>query len=622
MPDWVLRTVSENFAEHFVDDGANLGCIVNIEPWLAPKVPEEFVDEGHMDQAPCTPRVAVPVTPRTHPSPLHAMTAAFKDLERLESIESFADEYILPLVQSSAATPIPFHDWVPGEKDACPAASSAPMCKKAQVSKVSTIRPQFHDASALVRAAKFSEQPSHSTRSFRRYNKLPLPGRSLSMEAKAGGVPVSLHVYDVSHESIVQWLNSLLLPVNLGGVFHAGVEVGGLEWSFAYHPRQNQPGVQCGLPQCDVQHHFRETIALGCTTLSADDITATISDIIEDYPGTSYDLLHRNCCHFADDFCKRLGVGPIPEWVHRLARIGVHANGVVQAVFGSQACNDGEQHATSVPVPDGQKDPVAPHYHVDPQRLSAACNIAEGMLTAGQTREPQSGHFDRWNQILQTPRHELNIQNDLARLANNLDVAKEVKPSAARACEYFPISCQVPVATKISSSVDHGIATRSQPLVPQSIVLHQDIDATRLADVFGVAEGIVASGRSCELYPVSRALTMVPDAPGQSGHVAFKHHRQTQRLPHCRAMDSGSPIDAFAIGTTEDAVAGDRACELCPVSRAFSLALEAGLETSPALDPHQRLLAPSMSTKSSRLEQQSKDHRCHMNGVPLAAGGC
>merc|ERR1712226_984265 len=47
-----------------------------------------------------------------------------------------------------------------------------------------------------------------------------------------------------------------------------------------------------------------------------------ISCMVEEYPGDDYDLLRRNCCHFADDFCQRLGVGSIPGWIYRLARVG------------------------------------------------------------------------------------------------------------------------------------------------------------------------------------------------------------------------------------------------------------------------------------------------------------
>jgi len=111
-------------------------------------------------------------------------------------------------------------------------------------------------------------------------------------------------------------------PLKLGGVFHAGVEVGGLEWSFGFQPQESRPGVCCCLPRQHRQHHFRQTLELARTTLSDLRIQNIISELIEEYPGVDYDLLRRNCCHFADDFCSRLGVGHIPGWVHRLARAG------------------------------------------------------------------------------------------------------------------------------------------------------------------------------------------------------------------------------------------------------------------------------------------------------------
>merc|ERR1712187_894719 len=61
---------------------------------------------------------------------------------------------------------------------------------------------------------------------------------------------------------------------------------------------------------------------MGVTEHSSEKIAEIIACMVEEYPGEDYDLLRRNCCHFAEDFCKRLGVGPIPAWIHRLARIG------------------------------------------------------------------------------------------------------------------------------------------------------------------------------------------------------------------------------------------------------------------------------------------------------------
>jgi len=148
-----------------------------------------------------------------------------------------------------------------------------------------------------------------------------------------GGLPVSLHIYDVSQNEKIQKLNRILAhessPLKLGGVFHAGVEVNGMEWSYGFSNSLTKPGVACTVPKAHPQHHFRETVACKRTRLNPQDISDIISTLIEEYPGYDYDLLRRNCCNFADDFLQRLGVGGLPGWVHRLARIGANVDTMV-----------------------------------------------------------------------------------------------------------------------------------------------------------------------------------------------------------------------------------------------------------------------------------------------------
>jgi len=140
------------------------------------------------------------------------------------------------------------------------------------------------------------------------------------------GMSVSVHIYDVSQEEGIQKLNRILAhkssPLKFGGVFHAGVEVNGLEWSYGFSPCESRPGVCCVEPKTHPQHHFRQTVHLRNTKLPPEAIAEILSELVEDYPGHDYNLLRRNCCHFADEFCIRLGVGSIPGWVIRLARLG------------------------------------------------------------------------------------------------------------------------------------------------------------------------------------------------------------------------------------------------------------------------------------------------------------
>lgn len=147
---------------------------------------------------------------------------------------------------------------------------------------------------------------------------------------------VSLHVYDVSKAKRIQRVNRVLAHrkslVKFGGVFHAGVEVNGLEWSFGKSECASVPGICCVKPRSHPQHSYRQTVRLPSTLLTAEEIAAVISDLVEEYPGQDYDLLRRNCCHFADDFCQRLGVGRIPSWVHRLARLGARIDRALKRV--------------------------------------------------------------------------------------------------------------------------------------------------------------------------------------------------------------------------------------------------------------------------------------------------
>merc|ERR1719321_1562426 len=94
------------------------------------------------------------------------------------------------------------------------------------------------------------------------------------------------------------------------------------------------PGISCVEPKTNPQHTFRQTVSMKYTKVAPEDVAELISLLIEEYPGDDYDLLRRNCCHFADDFSRRLGAGRIPSWIHRLARVGARVDGALQALTG------------------------------------------------------------------------------------------------------------------------------------------------------------------------------------------------------------------------------------------------------------------------------------------------
>ncbi|XP_072963784.1 uncharacterized protein [Typha angustifolia] len=139
---------------------------------------------------------------------------------------------------------------------------------------------------------------------------------------------VILHVYDVTN-SDSEKTNNTILQINrifkdrigLGGIFHSAVQVYGLEeWSFGYC--ENGSGVFSCPPGKNPMYTYRECIVLGETTCSILEVKQILRELSRDWPGNSYDLLAKNCNHFCDAFCERLGVLKLPGWVNRFANAG------------------------------------------------------------------------------------------------------------------------------------------------------------------------------------------------------------------------------------------------------------------------------------------------------------
>lgn len=289
----------------------------------------------------------------------------------------------------------------------------------------------------------------------------PVSSRGLSADVDTGGVPVTLHVYDVTHKDLISWINSVLLPVSLGGAFHAGVEVGGLEWSFGYNERELQPGLRCSVPRHDPMHRFRQSVRLGRTSLSAEQITATIRDLIEEYPGKCYDLLHCNCCHFADDFCQRLGVEPIPGWVYRLARAG----GMLHSLASGAAAAMGAA--------------AVRESHLEPQAQARCCPIGSrfelGPETKMASQEEQRGGVDS-------------------------TIDSQALMDAMAAC---------------AGMLKEGELRCAALQVPSSRALQ---------DAMEVAACMCESGRACEFFPVARALSLASDGEKDIEAMLTKAH--------------------------------------------------------------------------------------------------
>jgi len=144
-----------------------------------------------------------------------------------------------------------------------------------------------------------------------------------------------LHIYDVTTDDLISKVNRYLQPMGTGA-FHGAVEVYGLEWSYGF-VEQGTGVFRCSPMQCSA-HRYRESVNMGATNLSEQDVEKLLQQLMCDWPGTDYDLLRHNCCHFCDELSCRLGVGNIPAWVTNLAAAGATLqDGVYRAVSAGQA---------------------------------------------------------------------------------------------------------------------------------------------------------------------------------------------------------------------------------------------------------------------------------------------
>lgn len=145
--------------------------------------------------------------------------------------------------------------------------------------------------------------------------------RDLLEEVELLPSTVLLHVYDLN-EGVKRYNEVLAFSSDrmaVGGAFHVGVEVFGSEWSYGSY------GVCGALPRAATGHVYQCSIHLGPTALALMDFASVLHELCDDWGAADYQVLGHNCCSFAAEMVERLGVGPMPPWVNRFARLGQEA---------------------------------------------------------------------------------------------------------------------------------------------------------------------------------------------------------------------------------------------------------------------------------------------------------
>lgn len=139
---------------------------------------------------------------------------------------------------------------------------------------------------------------------------------------------VILHIYDVTNSGSEKTNNTILNinkifkdGIGLGGIFHSAVQVYGEdEWSFGFC--EQGTGVFSCPSGKNPMYTYRESIVLGQTNCSIFKVNQILRELSREWPGHAYDLLAKNCNHFCDELCDRLGVPKLPGWVNRFANAG------------------------------------------------------------------------------------------------------------------------------------------------------------------------------------------------------------------------------------------------------------------------------------------------------------
>ncbi|ORY66092.1 PPPDE putative peptidase domain-containing protein, partial [Pseudomassariella vexata] len=107
-------------------------------------------------------------------------------------------------------------------------------------------------------------------------------------------------------------------------LLHTGVVINHKEYAYGGHDRPHTTGVYWTTPQtCPPGGTFRTEILHGFTFATPAEIDTIIKETSEEFQGTAYNLLTKNCNHFTQVLCERLTGRRGPGWLNRAASIGV-----------------------------------------------------------------------------------------------------------------------------------------------------------------------------------------------------------------------------------------------------------------------------------------------------------
>jgi len=149
------------------------------------------------------------------------------------------------------------------------------------------------------------------------------------------GTKIYLNLYDLSPA------NDYLFPIGFG-LHHSGVEVSGSEYSFA-----SGAGVfEQATPREAPGALYRETLELGVFDGGQKEFKVALAEVRHDFGPDDYNLIRKNCNHFANALVWKLLGRQIPAHINRLADMGVCCSCLLPKKMMEQA-PVGDPNATS-----------------------------------------------------------------------------------------------------------------------------------------------------------------------------------------------------------------------------------------------------------------------------------
>lgn len=144
------------------------------------------------------------------------------------------------------------------------------------------------------------------------------PGHYREPELPEGVLEVRISVYKLELTG-VGFLDHI--GAGLAGAYHSGVVVANEEWAFGGHDMEGKSGVYRNKPEFNADYLFYQRVVMGHIRCTPPAVTQIVRQLArsEQWAGPSYDLIERNCNHFASELCWQLLKKRPPEWINSTA---------------------------------------------------------------------------------------------------------------------------------------------------------------------------------------------------------------------------------------------------------------------------------------------------------------